>query len=145
MKLRILLLVCLLFVAASFIVHVIGTWGLTPCPVDLRPEISEKLKLGMTEKDVEAVLGGPAGNYTTRPDVFYVHLSSGVVSRAVEQHDYLTKRQWYTDKYGILVYFDPDGKAVLIDCMSGHPLSPPPPSTRYPPPLREIMHLFVDP
>jgi hypothetical protein len=94
----------------------------------------------MTEEEVQAILGGPPGDYTTRPGVYYSRLSAGHIDPDREKHR--TKREWVTDHYAIYVYFASNGKAVLI---GSAPCRAPQPSSRYPTPLREILHPVIDP
>jgi hypothetical protein len=90
----------------------------------------------VTHLDVLEVLP-QSGDYTTRPNVEYLGTRGRVVPR-----DWATMKQWSTDTFIIKVYFDSQGTAAWI---SGFQPLAPPPSTRYPPPLQQIMHYFVDP
>src|SRR5437660_4478141 len=45
------------------------------------PDSFGKLAVGMTESDIEAILGGPAGDYRTREGVAYVFKFSGQLPR----------------------------------------------------------------
>ena len=108
-----------------------------PCPIDMRPETRAKLTGGMSEREIAEILGGPPGDYTTRPNVEFMGSSgSGVHAPFVM----VTIKQWRTDNYAIIVHFDSEGKAGLIMTYGANP-----PSESYPSPLREILHPFVDP
>jgi hypothetical protein len=111
MKRRITILVFLLALAVSSIAVQVVTRSPTPCPVGLRPETSDKLELGMIEKDVAAILGGPAGDYRTQKDIGYLCAFSGPVVPRTAHH---TKSEWLTDQYAIEVWFGEDGKALSI-------------------------------
>jgi outer membrane protein assembly factor BamE (lipoprotein component of BamABCDE complex) len=146
MKRTIVLLICLLVLLVSLVGLLVASWGPRPCPIDVRDETFQNLKTGMNEKEIAAILGGPPGDYRTRTDVFYFSISSGNAYRTLERFDHVTTSVWSTDECEIYVYFDPEGKAVLIDSARGHVSGPPPPpSTRYPFPLRQILHPIVDP
>jgi hypothetical protein len=108
-----------------------------PCPVDVRYETFSKLRDGMSEKEVEAILGGPAGDYTTGPNIAFVGTRGGLGPR-----HWVTKKQWKTDKFIIAVYFDSQATVVWNSYIEP---PAPPPSTRYPPPLQQILHPFLDP
>jgi hypothetical protein len=67
----------------------------------------EQLKEGMTRQEVEAVIGGPPGDYTTRE---YMPLPLGI--------RYCQHEQWVGDEGMIFVYFDQAGRvrdAVHVD------------------------------
>jgi hypothetical protein len=108
----------ILFVAALPIVGVLllALWPMIcpqpPCPVDVGPASFDKLQIGMNESEVEAILGGPAGDYRTRPGVWYVFAGSwsGSIDDPVP-----TFKEWETDHFAILVSFGPDGRAVGIE------------------------------
>ncbi len=128
----------ILTIAVPFVIVAVVTWYSKPCSVDVRYETFSKLKIGMSKKDIEAILGGPAGNYST---VIEGSLA-GTLEPTFDASDQVSRREWHTDEYEITVYFDPDGKAKWI---GGGRVSPLLPSMRYPPPLRQIMHHVVDP
>ena len=118
------------------------SWRSSSCPVDVREETSLKLKNGMTEAEVEWILGGPAGNYTTYPGVEYSFVTAGNDPQILARHAPITKRRWHTDEYAIDVYFGAEGEAIWIHSAAA---DEPRPSTRFPPPLRQILHPFIDP
>jgi hypothetical protein len=66
----------------------------------------------MTENEIETVLGGPAGDYRTRPNVRYEFISSGFLGD--NEQVIARTREWDTDEYAIEIDFGPDGKAVQI-------------------------------
>jgi hypothetical protein len=141
MKWRTCLFCCLAlgaFIAALVVFNSVRS----RCPVDLRPETLEMLKNGMTESEISDILGCPPGDYTTQPGI--IHKTSGSVHtfRGTQLFEHSERKEWLTDKYAVFAYFAPDGKAILIRC--GDALNPPPPSARYPPPFRQILHPFID-
>jgi hypothetical protein len=142
MKRCLILLIGVLAVAGSLGLVRMAWWGTRDCPVDVRPETRAKLQIHMSEKEVEAILGGPAGDYRTRPNIDYAFVTLGHKYQVLKRFDHVTERKWHTDEYAIHVYFDPDGKAILIASACA---DPPLPSECYPPPLRQMLHPFVDP
>jgi anti-sigma factor RsiW len=140
MKRRDIVHVCLFAIAASSVAVLLATWDSRRHHVDVRWETCERLQLGMSENAVEEILGGPAGDYTTRSDVIHTSVGSwasdGQTSRPPEP---VTTRVWSTNEYMIAVDFNAEGNAVRIAGARG--LSPPP-SMRYPPPLRQLMQLM---
>jgi hypothetical protein len=90
-----------------------------PCAVHLQRETCEKLDKGMTRQQIEAILGGPPGDYTTRPDIGYGQFTLGMVSNEIQQGN-VTEFAWRTDDYEITVRFDGNGRAIAIAGASGH-------------------------
>jgi hypothetical protein len=120
MKRGMILLGSLLTLAASMVALGVATWwGSRPCPVDVRLETCYALKPGMSESEVEAVLGGPAGDYRTRKHVGYLFAVSGWLGNC----DGITRR-WDTDEYAIHVLFSRDGKVGAILGAPGFDTSP---------------------
>jgi hypothetical protein len=130
----------------AFIVS-IASIGLTtlnfrPCPVDVRPETLARLEIGMTESEIEALLCAPPGDYTSEPGVAYGFAGSWLCDDAVEELDQRPTSEWRTDQYDIIVYFEPNGKAVEIEFGRAFITRP---SMGYPTPLRQMLHPFIDP
>jgi hypothetical protein len=71
------------------------------CPVNWAA--SERIKEGMTRAEVEAILGGPPGDYRTRPEgfIFEIPRTSMQVSE-----------RWYGDEGKVDVGFDLDNTQV---------------------------------
>jgi hypothetical protein len=88
-----------------------------PCPVDVGPASFDKLKIGMSESEIEAILGGPAGDYRTRAGVWYMFVGPGLYSK--DDPVPITK-EWDTDSYAICVNFGPEGKAIRIMGAGAH-------------------------
>jgi hypothetical protein len=95
----------ILVVAAITAVGVI--WWLPPLPRVHRASY-EQLQKGMTEEEVEAVMGSPAGDYTTGPVVHGdFHRPVLYVDRAELLVEWKT---WVTDHAEIGVRFDRHGR-----------------------------------
>jgi hypothetical protein len=61
-------------------------------------EARNRITDGMSEVEVEEVLGGPPGDYTTGP---YNIALGGIMGNGATH-----SREWLTDEGGIVVYFD---------------------------------------
>lgn len=71
----------------------------------------EKIKSGMTEMEVEAILGGPAGNYATRPVEWDEESAFEVALRS-----WWHCKEWVADGGVILVRFgDTTGKVLSAE------------------------------
>ncbi|HXG09176.1 MAG TPA: hypothetical protein VNK04_05245, partial [Gemmataceae bacterium] len=77
--------------------------------VDVREETWEKVHVGMYEKEIEGVLGGPPGDYRTDKEVCYHSFNINMASPAA-----CTVKAWLFDHHIIQIGFDSDGKAVYI-------------------------------
>jgi hypothetical protein len=111
------------------------------CPpktgIDTSLATYEKLRLGMPEEEVEAIIGGRAGRYTSERYLGSV----GVACSRREVGDY--ERQWETDEGTIIVKFGTERGAVFIQRMQGFVReSLPDKLNRY---LRSFLSLTSDP
>jgi hypothetical protein len=70
--------------------------------------VCEKIREGMTESDVEELIGAPAGDYTTGPVTRAPCLGTGYVVVECE-----TRKEWISDQGAIVVRFDQNKKVVL--------------------------------
>ena len=104
-----------------------------PCPVNVGPETRERLLDGMSRSEVEAILGGPEGDYRRNKN------HCGFPGFSVNGPTLSLPAGWYTDEYAILVYFDSEGKAKSIDCLRATP--PPPVPNQSLRKIREILGL----
>src|SRR5437016_2926295 len=103
-RLRLLLL-------AALAVLCLAVWLLWPGPAAINLENFERIEVGMTLHDVEAILGGPAGNYG--------YHGSGIV----QTHDAINVPrlaecryvQWLDARHMIGVQFDADDRVVGKD------------------------------
>jgi hypothetical protein len=96
-----------------------------------RPRVTkesyERIKLGMTRREVEAVVGGPPGDYTGGPtlpadpegalaegvfqsDVTHVHLAEGVLQGDVSFHP--STGRWDGDGAAVVVQFSTAGRVT---------------------------------
>jgi hypothetical protein len=90
-----------------------------PPPIEQRPIIDtssrncERLRYHMSEAQVEAVLGGSAGNYRTRGDISYDFGISGICTRLAISPGSVIK-EWQTDEALVSVEFEPGKGATNI-------------------------------
>jgi hypothetical protein len=66
---------------------------------------AEKVRLGMTQKEVEGIFAAPPGDYSSEP----------MVDRAPEstnRRPELRREDWTADEGGAVVYFGPDGRVA---------------------------------
>ena len=137
MRRRITLLGSLSVLAMSIVTLGVATHSPAPCPVEVRPETYGQLKVGMSEREIEAILRGPPGDYRTRKDVSYLF---GGVFWPIDEP--ITTKEWDTDDYAIQVWFDRGGEAVfIVDGMGIH--YPPTLSERYVDPLLSKLEPFI--
>jgi hypothetical protein len=72
----------------------------------------EHIRVGMTQAEVEAILGAPPGDYTTTHDVARsagTVLSAEKMRRLFDVDSPCRAEDWWTDEVFIQVYFLPDG------------------------------------
>jgi hypothetical protein len=84
----------------------------------------ERLKVGMTRAQVEAILGGPPGDYQTRPSVPPGEFDLARVTELSEQV-WPTER-WAGDQGDISVRFTPGGVVADVQFTAVAPYSPSP-------------------
>ena len=90
-----------------------GTWQMysRPHPVITRG-MCEQIREGMTEADVAALIGSPAGNYATRPTFYWQHDLIGQASEdAAKKRDEADRsatywRTWSDNAGSIAVFFN---------------------------------------
>jgi hypothetical protein len=86
------------------------TWWLGKPRPDINRANFERIKKGMTLREVEAIIGAPAGDYTTEP------------TSIVDDGWYVSgDKEWVDDEGAISVWFDPQGR---IRDMSFVPVRP---------------------
>ena len=86
-------------------------------------EVFAKLELGMTEPEIAAIIGGPAGNYSSQKNPIVLYSIDGPSSEGVERA--AAKRyskEWIADADAVCVSFDEQGRADAIRW--GVPLPP---------------------
>ncbi len=72
----------------------------------------DKIQEGMTQREVEAILGGPPGDYATRPYNREIGMIVGLHLQNAE--DYVSK-EWIGDEGIITIEFYKDGTVVWTD------------------------------
>jgi hypothetical protein len=102
----------------SITILVVGLWPVrllpqSSCPVHVHWEAFKQLKRGMSNDEVEAILGGPEGDYRTRNDIYYVFSAPGAHAKDNNGDIYRPpgsiKREWLSDEYAIELWYGPDG------------------------------------
>jgi hypothetical protein len=73
----------------------------------INPYTAVKVRLGMTQKEVEAVFGAPPGDYSSKP-------KADQAQAPVDRRPDLRREDWSAEEGGAVVYFGPDGK--VADC-----------------------------
>jgi hypothetical protein len=113
MRTRYMVLLVALGVAVGLV-----AWACIPTPRPSRPlavDVSlqnvDRLKLNMSEAEVEAVLGAPAGDYRTRNDIGHIFAASGAWSRSPGGS---VTKQWVADEASVLIRFDPGEGATIV-------------------------------
>ena len=95
----------LAFVAiAGAIVH-----HLRPAGTTVKPSAFQKIEIGMSERDVLAIVGGPPGNYATQRVRLYHCDEMGYRPR-----DLGIAKSWYFNSEYVTVWFK-DGKVQLVE------------------------------
>jgi hypothetical protein len=82
-------------------------------------EHCERIQKGMRQDEVEAILGGPPGDFTTQPVAFGVPCLTGLPR--------LRWEHWVGNRAMILVRFDEQDRVQLV-WLSDDPIPVPPPS-----------------
>ena len=77
----------------------------------------------MSEAEVEAVLGGPAGDYRTRSDIDYISFPISGGHRIPFHPPDTVKKEWRTDQTQLIVTFGPGAGVTSIQ--QGHGVRPP--------------------
>lgn len=93
--------------AVFLVLFVVGCLGLVLTPrVDLSNANRDRIEVGMTETEVEAILGGPPGDYSTR-DLFVmgVETDGGSLSMTRDRIEH-----WCADEGFLSVGFDSNGR-----------------------------------
>lgn len=104
LKIRLLAVAVLIPIVSS------AMWLLRPEPT-IGPASYERIKLGMTEAEIEAVIGLPPGSYYGSADrKAESRTQKGVPT--LPSSGYHRSAEWWGTQYGIIVAFDKSGAAV---------------------------------
>ena len=90
--------------------------------IDTSERNCQRLRHQMSEAEVEAVIGGPAGDYRTRSDISYFIGILGIVTCIASRTDLVIK-VWRTDEAIVIVHFEPGPGATEI--RQGRSIRPP--------------------
>jgi hypothetical protein len=93
-----------LLLLALFIIMRIALMRHPSHPKTYTKELSSSILVGMPRREVEAMLGGPAGDYTTRP---YLLPAPGSW--------FGSREQWISDDGAIGITFDKDDRVTAIE------------------------------
>jgi hypothetical protein len=104
-----------LFAALLVAGIIFSSWLCRPGPPYVSPEIEEQIQVGMTQRQVEELLGAPAGDYTTRRAVYgglqRLPLNPDFPFGTPSRKSYLLKA-WTTNHGEMKVLFDQRGHVV---------------------------------
>ena len=100
-RLLILTVVVVALVAAVYFVwpHLAGSAH------RINPYTAMKVRVGMTQAQVEAIFGAPPGDYSSEPN-------AGQLRAPSDRRPDLRREGWTTDEGGAVVYFGQDGKVA---------------------------------
>lgn len=123
MRKKLLLLLCVIVVAATGVL--VAVW-LRPEPVASQARC-ERVRLGMTQAEVEVLLGGPPGEYQTGP----VHYCLDSIVRCKTVHrpgswpgeQFYRQELWESDHGGLTVYFGEENEVVGYEYMPSSDLA----------------------
>ncbi len=101
--------------AAAALALVSAVWWFWPRTLITRENLA-KLTPGMTRTEVEAILGGPAGDYSRRAD------EAAVLVSTVKPRPGVVTHWWAGNEAIILVDIGPDDRAVATDVLNLPPL-----------------------
>jgi hypothetical protein len=71
----------------------------------INPYTAVKVRLGMTQSEVEAIFGAPPGDYSSGP-------KADRPQAPADRRPDLRREDWTTEEGGAVVYFGPDGRAA---------------------------------
>jgi hypothetical protein len=108
----------LLTLAVTLTAVVLGAWLLWPSPSAITEENYDRLRPGMTLEEVEALLGGPAGNYGYH-GTRIVQTRDDIDVPRVHQCRYL---QWVGARHMIGIQFDAEDRVIGKDLGEVTPL-----------------------
>jgi hypothetical protein len=97
-------------VTAGLAVLAVGAWLFWPRPSSITEENDDKVRVGMTREEVEAILGGPAGNHGFQERI--VQTRDDIDVWRLAECGYL---QWINSRYMVGVQLDFDNRVVGKD------------------------------
>jgi hypothetical protein len=71
----------------------------------INPYTAMKVRVGMTQRDVEAIFGAPPGDYSSEP-------KADRPQAPVDRRPDLRREDWTTEEGGAVIYFGPDGRVA---------------------------------
>jgi hypothetical protein len=104
----------LVVLAGLAVVVAAGVVVLWPRASQVTLENCQCICKGMTRFDVELILGGPPGDYRTRPTWDWRQEDDFMRSSFLFDHDRRVGH-WYGDGVMLVVVFDPDDKVFIAD------------------------------
>src|SRR5262245_14338544 len=86
----------------------VAAWLLWPGQDEITPENYERIKAGMSRAEVEAILGGPPGDYRTVQTVTECFVVDELASRAESDQVFRPdgKQMWFGNKGYICISFE---------------------------------------
>jgi outer membrane protein assembly factor BamE (lipoprotein component of BamABCDE complex) len=87
----------------------VAVWNVIGHYSTVRRHHLERVEIGMTRAEVEALLGGPPGDYRTNPERFSISHHSLAQFRLEEAY---AKDDWIVDEAMIQVWFDANDRVV---------------------------------
>ncbi len=98
--------IVLILVAAVLIAAVyFGRLYLAGSGPRVNPHTAMKVRLGMTQSEVERIFGAPPGDYSSGP-------TADQVQAPADRRPDLRREDWMTEEGGTVVYFGPDGRVA---------------------------------
>lgn len=114
---RRLLWPCLFAILAGLAVVLYALFAHWPGPSRLNPRTWCRVRLGMTQQQVEEGYGVPPGDYSSRPDQDRPEISK-------KRRPDLRGEEWVGEGSGAIVDFGPDGKVAYFEIWTS-PTNPP--------------------
>jgi hypothetical protein len=88
-------------------------------PLQLRPEAFARIKNGMTQAEVERLVGGPPGNYGMWKNGFTT--ADAVIPPGGPGS---IEERWYDDSHCFVVWFDSNSRVVAVGQRVWHSMPP---------------------
>lgn len=95
-----------LMVVVALVAAVYFGWALLAGSAHrINPYTAMKIRVGMTQRDVEAIFGAPPGDYSSEQ-------KSDQAQAPVDCRPDLRREDWTAEEGGAVVYFGPDGRVA---------------------------------